>query len=47
LTASKNFAGWFFCVILQIPEKFGILNIYKKTNEKKSAKKIGNEKDLA
>jgi len=34
-------------MLLQIPEKFGILNIYKKTNEKKSAKKIGNEKDLA
>lgn len=45
--AGKNFAG-FFCVLLQILKKFGILNIWEqKTYEKKSAKKIENEENLA
>lgn len=39
LTAGKNFAGWFFCVLLQIPEKFGILNMYEKKQTKRNSQK--------
>lgn len=44
LKAGKNFAG-FFCVLLQILKKFGILNMYEeKQAERNPQKKLETKK---